>query len=108
MRNITGKPDHMALDAPLLRNGDGDDVPVDFEWDGASVPRFMRWIFPKWRHPKASCGHDFDCKNAKDREERKIADQRFKRVTKRTSRIEADIGYAGVRVGAFFGIGSNY
>lgn len=108
MRTVEGKPDHMALDAVLRRGGDGPDIPLDFEWDGSSVPRFLRGVFPKWRHPKASCGHDFDCAAAKNKAERKAADERFQRVTARTSKGESWIGFIGVRIGAFFGIGSNF
>lgn len=108
MRSVEGKPDHMALDSTLLRHGDGPDIPLDFEWDGSSVPRFLRGLFPKWRHPKASCGHDFDCRNARNKAERAIADRRFKFRVSVTSTREAWVGYIGVRIGAFFGIGSNF
>ncbi len=107
MRTVPGKPDQRRLDWPLIRSA-GPDVPKDFIWDGSSVPRFFRRLFPKWRHPMASCGHDYDCRNAKNRQDRKIADQRFREVVARTSKFESVVGFVGVRIGAFFGVGNNF
>lgn len=108
LENVEGKPDHRMLSSELDRGGDGVNVPIGFVWDGSSVPGFLRGIFPKWRHPVASCGHDFDCHNAKNKYERKLADKRFRRYVARTGKLESIIGYAGVRIGAFFGIGARY
>lgn len=108
MSDVEGKPDHRKLDVTFPRFGDGPDIPAGFEWDGASVPRLFRSAFPKHRHPKASCGHDYDCSLAKNKKERKEADERFKRCVNRTSKIEGFIGFIGVRIGSFFGVGNNF
>lgn len=106
------KKEYAILIVDLDRMGDGPDVPAPFVYDGGSVWGLLRGLFPKWRHPAAVCGHDYDCKIAKNDRERKIADKRFERKINATrsirAKLEAKIGYIGVRIGAFFGIGSRY
>lgn len=84
-------------------------IPAGFRWDGASVGMFEYLYFlsfPKWKHPIASCRHDWRCAKAKTKEERKIADKLFKEdVAIGGTKWEQIKGYAGVRVGAWLGIG---
>jgi hypothetical protein len=134
MRNVPGDWRKRALDAPLpCKNRDGSDgeVPQDFEWDGSSselisessskikrffiriavapVNFFMRSIFPRHNHPIASCRHDWRCLHAKNAEERKWADGEFKKDVATTSKwITQACGYAGVRIGAYLGIGNRF
>lgn len=112
MRNVEGTDDDRALDAPLpllLIDGTMDEVPADFKWDGSSVPMLFQGIFPRHNHPIASCRHDWRCKNAKNAKERAFADKQFEKDVGKTSWwITKKVGYIGVRVGAFFGIGSNF
>lgn len=131
MRTVPGKPLHRALTGPLpYRKMDGTMglIPIKFEWDGSSaevvceskskVKRFlvvlaaeplnffMRSVFPRHRHPIASCRHDWRCQNAKTPEERLFADREFKKDVRRTSWwITAQGGYIGVRAGAMLGVG---
>jgi hypothetical protein len=84
-------------------------VPMRFYWDGSSTPWGLRWIVSKWQHPKASCTHDFLCALARNDRERKYADRVFKHLVSRTSwKITEQAAYGGVRIGAFFGIGSDF
>ena len=49
MRTVPGKPLHRALTKPLqitTMDGEVDEIPVDFEWDGASVPWLFNGLFP--------------------------------------------------------------
>ena len=80
-----------------------------FVWNGASVGP-LRFAFPKWKHPIATCRHDKRCAIAgrfkKTHPElyhklRKFADQQFKKdVTVRGNWWEVNAGYAAVRLGA--------
>jgi hypothetical protein len=112
MRSVPDQPNNRALTAPLpAKNfaGEGDFVPIEFTWDGSSVPALFQGIFPRHNHPIASCRHDWRCKNAKNSKERKWADGEFQKDVGTTSWwITKKVGYYGVRVGAFFGIGVNY
>ena len=112
MRNVPGRPDHRALDAPLpCLDFDGSDsfVPVNFEWDGSSVPFLFQGIFPRHKHPIASCRHDWRCRLAQNAAQRKWADQQFEKDVGTTSWwITKKVGYLGVRIGAMVGIGCNY
>jgi len=112
MRNVPGTDNNRALDQPLpclMPDGTMGEVPVDFEWDGNSVPFIFQGIFPRHNHPIASCRHDYRCKMAKNDKERKFADEQFEIDTGKTSWwITKKVGYIGVRIGAFFGIGSGY
>jgi hypothetical protein len=112
MRNVPGTDNDRALDKPLsllMIDGTESEVPADFIWDGASVPIVFQSLYPRHNHPIASCRHDWRCKNAKNAAERKFADEQFQIDTGKTSWwITKKVGYIGVRIGAFFGIGSNY
>jgi len=112
MKSVRGKPTHRALCSPLAYkkvNGSIGAIPAGFEWDGSSVPLPFQGIFPRHRHPVASCRHDWRCKHAKNDEDRLWADKEFKKDVGVTSWLITEwIGYGGVRVGAFFGIGSNF
>ena len=109
MRNVPGEPNHRALTQPLpcLRmDGTMDYVPVDFSWDGSSVPWVFQGFFPRHNHPIASCRHDYRCLNARTKAERKFADKEFEKDVGTTSWwITKKVGYIGVRVGAYLGIG---
>lgn len=112
MRNYPGNPQNRVLDDPLVcLNMDGSTgfVPVDFMWDGSSVPYVFQGIFPRHNHPIASCRHDWRCKNAKNATERAWADQQFREDVGTTSWwITKQVGFIGVRIGAFLGVGVNY
>ena len=112
MRNVPGNDNSRALDAPLsllMLDGTMSAVPKDFVWDGASVPLIFQGIFPRHNHPIASCRHDYRCQEAKNASDRKFADEEFEKDVGTTSWwITKKFGYIGVRIGAFFGIGSNY
>jgi len=112
MRNVPGTDSGRALDAPLgceMMDGTIDLIPTDFIWDGNSTPFLVRPLFPRHNHPIASCRHDYRCGKARNDAERLFADQQFKKDVGTTSwKITAMIGYIGVRIGAFFGVGSNY
>jgi hypothetical protein len=112
MRNVPGKPTHRALTSPLkyVKYGGGVGmIPVDFEWDGSSVPWVFQGVFPRHRHPIASCRHDWRCRNAKTAAERLFADKEFERDVGTTSWwITKKVGYLGVRIGAYLGIGKYY
>jgi len=112
MRNVPGNEKCRALDEALpCVNYDGTpgEVPVDFVWDGSSVPLLFRGIFPRHDHPIASCRHDWRCRNAKNAAERKWADGQFKLDVGTTSWwITKQVGYLGARIGAHLGVGVNY
>ncbi|WP_316348479.1 hypothetical protein [Desulfuromonas acetoxidans] len=106
---IPGYPDHRRLDKPIPC-GDGLIMP-GFVWNGASVG-VMRYAgilsFPKWKHPISTCRHDLRCSLAKNRSQRKFADQQFRRdVGIGGTKWEQIKGYLGVRIGALFGVGVN-
>jgi len=108
MRNVPGRPDmreltqmlplmSQAVDLDGQRITERDYVPVKFQWDGSSSGIF-RPIFPKHRHPIASCRHDWRCVNAKSAEDRLFADREFYKDVRRTSWwITAAMAYLGVR-----------
>jgi len=112
MRSVPGKPKMRALTQPLqclMPGGEIAMIPVDFEWDGSSGPVMLQGIFPRWRHPISSCKHDWRCDKAKNKKDRKFADEQFQIDVGKTSwKITSKIGYWGVRIGAFFGIGNNF
>ena len=115
MRNVPEKPNEpnlRALTAPLAYlkyDGTTGEIEIDFEWDGSSVPPIFQGIFPRHRHPIASCRHDKRCHEAKTRAERKFADDQFQLDVGKTSWwATKKLGYYGVRIGAFFSIGSTY
>lgn len=91
----------------------GDDfVPLCFRWNGSSSGIFQfGWVFnfPRWKHPIASCRHDWRCAIAKNKEERKIADELFREdIGIGGTKWEQLKGYWGVRLGALLGIGNNF
>ena len=111
-RTVPGKPLHRALTEThpcTMPDGTTEDIPVDFEWDGSSVPGLFRGLFPKWRHPIASCEHDYGCGKAKNQKERKFHDEKFQVNVGHTSWwLTKKVGYYGVRIGAFLGIGNHF
>jgi len=110
MRSIPDKLDVLELTAPLPC-GDGF-VPEGFRWDGSSagpLRKLTLFGFPKWRHPIASCRHDWRCLHAASAAQRKFADKQFKKdVANGGTKWETCKGYIGVRIGAFFGVGSDF
>ena len=112
MRNVPGYGELRALDLALpytKQNGTPGLIPVDFEWDGSSSPWPLRGVFPRHRHPVASCRHDFRCCKAKNKAERAFADKEFEKDVGATSWwITKKVGYYGVRIGALLGIGCKY
>ena len=113
MQSVPGEPDMRKLSSPLPYfdiNTGPNFVPAGFSWDGSSVPmRGMFGLFPRHRHPIASCRHDYRCSIARNDKERKFADEEFRKDVGSTSWwITKQAGYIGVRIGAFFGIGNNF
>ncbi|MCF6265245.1 MAG: hypothetical protein L3J57_01715 [Desulfuromusa sp.] len=108
MRSVPGKLDVLELTRPLpCGNGL---VPAGYQWNGASsgILRNLPIVnFPKWKHPIATCRHDWRCAHTKTKKQRKIADQMFRAdVGQGGTRWEQIKGYLGVRLGALFGVGS--
>ena len=115
MRNVPEEPNNphlRSLTSPLpylLPDGTWSEIEVGFTWNGSSVPWIFQGLFPRHRHPVASCRHDKRCEDAKTREERAWADKEFEKDIGTTSWwITKKIMYIGVRIGAFFGLGSKY
>lgn len=112
MRTVLERPLNRVLTQPHYcpgKNGNQDIVPAEFEWDGSSVPALLQFIIQRHRHPVASCRHDWRCRNAKNPEERKWADEQYRKDVGSTSwKITALAGYVGVRIGATFGVGVHY
>ena len=112
MRTILEKPIHRMLTQNHYCEdfyGEQGMIPAGFEWDGSSVPVLLQGIFPRHRHPIASCRHDWRCRRAVNAEQRKWADEEFRKDVGETSWwITKQIGYLGVRIGAMFGVGSNF
>ena len=109
MRNVPGsKGKFRALCDPLYcENIDGTEgyIPKDFIWNGSSSG-ILSPLFPRHNHPIASCRHDYRCGNAKTKKDRKFADKQFEKDVGTTSWwITKKIGYIGVRIGSFFGVG---
>jgi len=86
-------------------------VPAEFISDGISSPPLplVRLIFPRYdpRILEAAVVHDYLCLRAgKNKAERARADRVFRdMLLERTNKARAYLGYAGVRVGAYLGIG---
>jgi len=97
------------LTCPMWPGWEGpEEVPARYLWNGHSSG-ILSPLFPRWNHPIASCRHDWRCKNARNRKERKWADREYRRDVGATSWwITAQIGYIGVRIGAFLGIGNEF
>lgn len=112
MCNVPGKPLLRTLTKPiecLMWDGSTELIPIGFSWDGSSVPWIFQGLFPRHRHPIASCKHDYRCNKAKNKTQRAWNDKQFKSDVDMTSwKITSLIGYVGVRIGAFFGIGNNF
>jgi hypothetical protein len=105
-RTIEGEPICRALTKVRLcpmPDGTVDEIPVDYEWDGSSVPRLFQGAFPKWRHPIASVLHDWGCEHSTDSpEDRKWHDDKFQDNVGSTSWwLTKKVGWLGVRTGAF-------
>lgn len=89
----------------------GTTVPKGFTFDGASAPRLFWGIIPPFKcTKKAACLHDWNCRNAQDASDRKMADKLFHTMLLEAglSKARALIGYIGVRLGARIGIGIYY
>lgn len=97
------------LPCPMWPSWDGpEEVPEGYKWNGHSTG-ILSPLFPRWNHPISSCRHDWRCENARNRKERKWADREYRRDVGTTSWwITAQIGYIGVRIGAFLGIGNEF
>jgi hypothetical protein len=83
----------------------------DFVFDGASAPRVFWAIIPPFkRTKKASCIHDWLCSIAKNPEDRLRADKLFRVMLKeaKINIVRRTLGYWGVRLGAYIGIGVHY
>lgn len=111
-QNVPGKPDHrkLYLSLPYI-DFDGNDnfIPSGFVWNGSSVPFGFNAVFPRHRHPVASCRHDFRCALAKNAAQRKFADDEFEKDVGKTSWwVTKKLGWLGVRAGALLGIGSDF
>lgn len=103
MRDVKGT-EKMELVEPLPC-GDAW-IPAGYRWNGASSG-LMRSVpilnFPKWKHPIATCRHDWRCERAVTATDREIADKLFRRdVKKDGTSWEKLKGYAGVRIGAWW------
>jgi len=87
-------------------------IPEEFVSDGASTPRIFWAIIPPFKRvKKAAFIHDYLCRNAKSVEDRRVADKIFKEMLLEVAKINpvrATIGYLGVRLGSFFGVGVCY
>jgi hypothetical protein len=86
-------------------------VPAGFEFDGASTPRIFWNIIPPFKGTKrAACIHDWLCKQARSKEDRKEADLLWKEMLKEIgfNKARVMVGYIGVRIGALCGAGVHY
>lgn len=107
-------------------------VPKGFRWDGASVPRPLWFVVPRlYKTAKASCLHDFLCRNAKSGRDRLAADKLLRLdlvdafkprkpdnpniieqmqylLELASSYARSWVGFAGVRIGALCGVGVYY
>ena len=82
-------------------------VPERFKWNGASTPTFAKLIIPKFELTlEATCVHDYLCKHAVTKADRKEADILFKEMLrlKGMGKVRSQLGYWGVRIGAFFSV----
>ena len=110
MRSVPGELDVLELTKPLPCGNSM--IYPGYRWNGASSGIMRKVVllnFPKWKHPIATCRHDFRCENAKNAEQRAFADKRFRiDVGKGGTKWEQVKGFIGVRIGAMFGVGSSY
>ena len=92
--------DYLQLTRPLPC-GEGL-IPAGYRWNGASVGPLRRY-FPKWKHPIATCRHDWRCDLAKTAEQREFGDAQFKiDVGHGGTKWEQIKGYYGVRLGSWW------
>ena len=109
LKTITVGYDKEATLAPFRAHGIL--VPRGFVFDGASAPRMFWIVIPPFkRTKKAAVIHDWLCSNAKDKEDRLLADKLFFKMLGEAglSKVRCKMGYYGVRVGAMIGIGVHY
>lgn len=86
-------------------------IPVGFVFDGASTPRIFWSIIPPFKLTKrASCVHDWLCKNARNSKDRRRADKIFAEALREMGMnpVRVFLGYVGVRLGALWGAGVYY
>jgi len=111
MSNVPGDWKLRQLDQPLkaVKYGGGVElIPAGFVWNGSSSG-VLAPVFPRHRHPIASCRHDWRCRNAKTKEERAWADREFAKDVGKTSWwVTKQIGYIGARIGVSLGVGCRY
>jgi len=110
MINIVTNDDGIYTLGEDLITDEGLIIPKDFSWDGASVPWFATLIVPRaYKVLEASCMHDWRCSKARTPSERKVADRYlYERFKAKFNIVRSTLGYWGVRLGAFFGIGVRY
>ncbi|MDY0212570.1 MAG: hypothetical protein RBR06_06155 [Desulfuromonadaceae bacterium] len=105
-RSIPDRVDWRELTRPLPCGNDV--IPAGWQWNGASsgiARHLVIFSFPKWKHPIASCRHDWRCAHAKTKEQRAFADKMFWiDVGRGGTKWEQAKGYAAVRLGAWFGL----
>jgi len=105
-------PETLVLDKEY--HAYGDTIETGFRWNGSSSPNspLIRWLVPKfYKSMKRSCVHDWLCDKAKNGHDRLVADIKFFLLSvfaERESPTKCLAGLIGVRVGAYFKIGSNY
>lgn len=104
MQSIPGRTNWMELLEPLPC-GSGT-IPKGYKWNGASNGIFEYGVvlhFPKWKHPIATCRHDWRCEHAKTPEQRKFADKAFEKdISIGGTWWERKKGYYGVRAHAIY------
>lgn len=111
----------MHIDVRILKKGvykvledvtyKGVTVPKDFVYDGASVPLVLTPIIPRmYGTAKASLFHDYMCRVAKNKEDRREADVFFRDflIEEGMSEERAKAAFQGVRLGAALGLGVYY
>lgn len=89
----------------------GNTVPKGFVSDGASVPRLFWAILPPFKQTKeAAFMHDYLCRIAKNKKDRKKADDIFRMMLMDhgVDEATANIAHTALRIGAFVGIGVFY
>ena len=116
---------HRELTKPFIFKGE--EVPIGYRWNGANSPRWAWCVISPWKHPKASCWHDFKCDQAQQSMARarnaptqylkiifeneamamrKQADKDFGlMVGNSDGKIIGGMGKAGVRLGSLIGKG---
>ena len=121
LETVPGEPKKRKLFIPFpceMMDGSFDIIPYGYVTDGSSTPVIFRWLIPRHDHPINSTEHDYRSGKARNAKERAWADNQYRvgiKNTKAPSRLkrtwlktQSVAGYIGVRIGAFFGVGSNY